>query len=53
MVDLRIASTFGFALVVFTLTIATVVYKGAERRDKYSGHSLLKKILGPRGENPV
>lgn len=53
MVDLKVASTLGFAFVVFSLTMATVIYKGAERRDKYSGHGVINKLLGSRGENPV
>jgi hypothetical protein len=52
MVDLKVAGTFGFAIVVFSLTMATVIFKGAERRNKYSGHGVLNKLFGS-GENPV
>lgn len=52
MVDLKVVGSLGVVAVLFSITMATVVIKGRERLDKYSGHGLLKKLL-PWKENPV
>ena len=53
MVDLKVASSIGFVVVIFSVTMATIIYKGRERNSKFAGHGVLNKLFGPWKENPV
>lgn len=53
MVDLKVASSIGFVVVVFSVTMATIIFKGRERNGKFAGHGMLNKMLGSWKENPV
>lgn len=53
MVDLKVAGSVGFVVVLFSVTMATIIYKGRERNSKFAGHGVFNKLLGPWKETPV